>query len=136
MKYISILGSTGSIGRQTLEVISCNKDKFTVVALVANSNIKLLEESSQDGGKMGAEKGAGMKYKASDFDLDFTKPKNYKFFQEHVSELSLEEMEKLGKRIHTCLQAEEKYSNEWLTKSRAEMVQEYNHQLDMMKNDK
>ena len=44
MKYISILGSTGSIGRQTLEVISCNKDKFTVVALVANSNIKLLEE--------------------------------------------------------------------------------------------
>ena len=32
MKYISILGSTGSIGRQTLEVISCNKDKFTVVA--------------------------------------------------------------------------------------------------------
>ena len=44
MKYISILGSTGSIGCQTLEVISCNKDKFTVVALVANSNIKLLEE--------------------------------------------------------------------------------------------
>ena len=44
MKYISILGSTGSIGRQTLEVISCNKDKFTVVALVANSNIKLIEE--------------------------------------------------------------------------------------------
>ena len=44
MKYISILGSTGSIGTQTLDVIEANVDKFSVVALVANSNIKLLEE--------------------------------------------------------------------------------------------
>lgn len=44
MKYISILGSTGSIGTQTLDVISANANKFSIVALAVNSNIKLLEE--------------------------------------------------------------------------------------------
>lgn len=45
-KKIALLGSTGSIGRQTLEVIrSLNKDfnnELTVVALAAGENIKLL----------------------------------------------------------------------------------------------
>lgn len=44
MKNISILGSTGSIGTQTLDVVRKNKDKFEVVAISANSSIDLLLE--------------------------------------------------------------------------------------------
>ncbi len=44
MKRITILGSTGSIGRSTLEVISNHSDKFDVVALAAGSNLELLLE--------------------------------------------------------------------------------------------
>ncbi len=44
MKKVSILGSTGSIGTQTLEVISGFPEKFEVIALGAGSNIKLLGE--------------------------------------------------------------------------------------------
>ncbi|MBF8983056.1 1-deoxy-D-xylulose-5-phosphate reductoisomerase [Lutibacter sp. B2] len=44
MKNISILGSTGSIGTQTLDVIRENKDKFNVVGLTAGKNIDLLEK--------------------------------------------------------------------------------------------
>lgn len=43
-KKISILGSTGSIGRQALEVIEKLKDKFEIVALTAGSNTELLNE--------------------------------------------------------------------------------------------
>lgn len=43
MKKLSILGSTGSIGKNTLEVISKNPDKFEVAALAAGNNIDLLE---------------------------------------------------------------------------------------------
>src|SRR6202034_1086984 len=39
MKRISILGSTGSIGRQTLNVIDSHPGSFEVVALAAGSNI-------------------------------------------------------------------------------------------------
>lgn len=42
MKKIAILGSTGSIGTQTLEVISDNKNIFEVELLTAFSNDKLL----------------------------------------------------------------------------------------------
>ncbi len=38
-KRISILGSTGSIGRQTLEVVDRFPEKFEVVALAAGSNV-------------------------------------------------------------------------------------------------
>lgn len=44
MKTISILGSTGSIGRQTLEVISAFPEKFRVTGLAAGNNIELLAE--------------------------------------------------------------------------------------------
>ncbi len=44
MKKISILGSTGSIGRQTLDVISQHPEKFDVVGLTAGKNIELLKE--------------------------------------------------------------------------------------------
>lgn len=43
MKFISILGSTGSIGTQTLEVVRENKDKITVCAISGNNNVELLK---------------------------------------------------------------------------------------------
>ena len=46
-KNISILGSTGSIGTQTLQIAQEYSDKINVVALSANSNISLLEEQSR-----------------------------------------------------------------------------------------
>lgn len=42
MKNIAILGSTGSIGTQALDVVRANKDRFKVEVLTANSNIELL----------------------------------------------------------------------------------------------
>ncbi|MEM7007838.1 MAG: 1-deoxy-D-xylulose-5-phosphate reductoisomerase [Thermodesulfobacteriota bacterium] len=44
MKKISILGSTGSIGRQTLDVISKHPDKFSVVGLSAGKNVELVAQ--------------------------------------------------------------------------------------------
>ena len=44
MKHISLLGSTGSIGTNTLEVISIFPDRFSVTALAAKFNIVLLAE--------------------------------------------------------------------------------------------
>jgi len=41
-KKICILGSTGSIGKTTLEIISKNKKDFNVVLLSGNNNVKLL----------------------------------------------------------------------------------------------
>ncbi|MFC1695913.1 1-deoxy-D-xylulose-5-phosphate reductoisomerase [Pseudomonadota bacterium] len=39
---VSVLGSTGSIGKNTLDVISRNEDRFRVVALTANRNVEKL----------------------------------------------------------------------------------------------
>ena len=44
MKKIAILGSTGSIGTQALEVVSCLRDKIEIVSLSGGANIKLLKE--------------------------------------------------------------------------------------------
>jgi 1-deoxy-D-xylulose-5-phosphate reductoisomerase len=41
-KHIAILGSTGSIGTQALDVIRSNRDKFSVEILTANGNAELL----------------------------------------------------------------------------------------------
>jgi 1-deoxy-D-xylulose-5-phosphate reductoisomerase len=41
-KAITILGSTGSIGTQTLDIVTDRPDKFRVVGLAAGRNIKLL----------------------------------------------------------------------------------------------
>lgn len=43
-RRIAILGSTGSIGRQTLDVVRSFPDAFEVVALVARQNVQLLAE--------------------------------------------------------------------------------------------
>ncbi len=48
MKRLVILGSTGSIGTQTLEIVRDKKEDFSVVALAAYSNVKLLEEQVRE----------------------------------------------------------------------------------------
>ena len=40
MKKISILGSTGSVGTQCLDIISEFKDQFEVISLTAGKNLK------------------------------------------------------------------------------------------------
>lgn len=44
VKYISILGSTGSIGTSALDVVSAHPEYFKIVGLTANYNIELLEQ--------------------------------------------------------------------------------------------
>ena len=46
MKKVLILGSTGSIGQSTLEVIKANNKDFSISGLVAKSNKKLLLEQA------------------------------------------------------------------------------------------
>ena len=41
-KLLTILGSTGSIGTQTLDVVRFHKDKFEIYALTAYNNVQLL----------------------------------------------------------------------------------------------
>ena len=48
MKKIAILGSTGSIGTQTLDVIRAHSDELEVVALAAGSNKERLKEQIRD----------------------------------------------------------------------------------------
>ena len=50
MKKISILGATGSIGQNTLNLISNEKDNFKVVGLTGAANIDLLARSAIDFG--------------------------------------------------------------------------------------
>lgn len=46
MKTISILGSTGSIGKSTLDVIRLHKNSFDIFGLSCNSNIELLAKQA------------------------------------------------------------------------------------------
>ena len=48
MKNIAILGSTGSVGRSSLEVIRSNRESYKVELLVANSNFELLIEQYEE----------------------------------------------------------------------------------------
>ena len=48
MKNIGILGSTGSVGSQTLEVIRNNKEKFNIVFLSAHNNKDLLLQQAKE----------------------------------------------------------------------------------------
>jgi 1-deoxy-D-xylulose-5-phosphate reductoisomerase len=47
-RRIALLGSTGSIGRQTLDVVRRFPDHFRVVALAARSNVDLLAQQVQE----------------------------------------------------------------------------------------
>ena len=48
MKHIAILGSTGSIGTQTLAVVRTYPQELTVAALAAGRNVKLMEEQIRE----------------------------------------------------------------------------------------
>ena len=47
MKKIAILGSTGSIGTQTLDVVRANGD-IEVLGISAGRNVKMLEEQARE----------------------------------------------------------------------------------------
>lgn len=47
MRNLAILGSTGSIGTQTLEVVAAHPDRFRVEVLTANNNVELLAEQAR-----------------------------------------------------------------------------------------
>ncbi len=46
MKQLAVLGSTGSIGRATLDVVARFPDRFRVVALAAGRNVELLRQQA------------------------------------------------------------------------------------------
>ena len=48
MKRLVVLGSTGSIGRQTLDIVRAFPDKFEVVGLAAGKNVELLAEQIKE----------------------------------------------------------------------------------------
>ena len=44
MKQLTVLGSTGSIGCNTLDVVRHNRERFAVTALVAGKNVERMVE--------------------------------------------------------------------------------------------
>jgi 1-deoxy-D-xylulose-5-phosphate reductoisomerase len=42
MKKITLLGSTGSIGTQTLDIVAQYPDQFQIVGLAAGNNVEML----------------------------------------------------------------------------------------------
>ena len=48
MKTLTLLGSTGSIGTSTLDVVRHRRDEFSVYALVAGSNLDLLVDQIRE----------------------------------------------------------------------------------------
>ena len=47
-RRLTILGSTGSIGLQALDVVRCHRDRFEVVGLSANSDAETLERQAEE----------------------------------------------------------------------------------------
>ncbi len=47
MKKVAILGSTGSIGTQAVDIIEHNRDRFTVTALAAHGNVSLIRRQAE-----------------------------------------------------------------------------------------
>ncbi|HEY3994133.1 MAG TPA: 1-deoxy-D-xylulose-5-phosphate reductoisomerase [Ktedonobacteraceae bacterium] len=47
-RRIALLGSTGSVGQQTLDVVRCFPDHFRVVALAARQNVELLAGQARE----------------------------------------------------------------------------------------
>ena len=48
MKKIALIGSTGSIGKQVLNVVRNNPDKFSVASLAAGNNLTLFTEQVKE----------------------------------------------------------------------------------------
>jgi len=70
MRHIALLGSTGSIGTNTLEVIAQNRDKFKLIGIAAGENIQLLEKQV----KMFSPEIVGVKRKSDAVELKNTFP--------------------------------------------------------------
>lgn len=73
MRKIAILGSTGSIGTQTLEVVRANQD-LQVGALAAGGNVELLEAQIREfhpslAAVWSEEKAKELKMRTADLDL-------------------------------------------------------------------
>jgi 1-deoxy-D-xylulose-5-phosphate reductoisomerase len=47
MKRIAILGSTGSIGRNAIDILSAHRDRFRITVLTAGSNVALLDKQME-----------------------------------------------------------------------------------------
>ncbi|GGJ56205.1 1-deoxy-D-xylulose-5-phosphate reductoisomerase [Anoxybacillus voinovskiensis] len=45
MKYISLLGASGSIGKQTLDVIDAHREKFRLIALSVGKNVEAAKQA-------------------------------------------------------------------------------------------
>ena len=48
MKNLAVLGSTGSVGTSTLDVVRQNRDLFNVEVLLANSNFDLMMKQYEE----------------------------------------------------------------------------------------
>ena len=48
MKKILVLGSTGSIGVNTIEIVRSFPEKFEIIGLTANNNIELLRKQIEE----------------------------------------------------------------------------------------
>lgn len=48
MRKIALLGSTGSIGKSTLKIVSLNREKFSIESISAGKNIELLIEQIKE----------------------------------------------------------------------------------------
>ena len=48
MKKIGVMGSTGSIGTQTLDIVRNYPDRLEIVALAAGSSVELLEQQIRE----------------------------------------------------------------------------------------
>jgi len=83
MKKLAVLGSTGSIGRQTLEIVRAFPERFEVVALACGKNVSLLEkqiaefrprfvgaDSAEDSEKIAGAKRLSLEELASHPDVD------------------------------------------------------------------
>jgi 1-deoxy-D-xylulose-5-phosphate reductoisomerase len=46
-RTVTVLGATGSVGRNTVDLLVRNRERFRVVALTANSNVELLAEQAR-----------------------------------------------------------------------------------------
>ena len=74
MKTIAVLGSTGSIGTQTMEIVRANRDRLKIGVLAAGSNIDVLEEQIREfnpglAAVFNEEKAAELKLRISDLDV-------------------------------------------------------------------
>ncbi len=48
VKRLAVLGSTGSIGQQTLQVVRALPNRFRIVGLTAGKNVDLLERQIKE----------------------------------------------------------------------------------------